>query len=88
MNTTLIIIISICFIIVLGIVKWCIDITVIRKIEQSIEEFCGKAKELSDLIEKDKKLNPTLLEYIAANYKRVSSMIPDRYPHMPHIILD
>lgn len=83
MNTTLIISISICSIIVFGIIKWWLDIIGIRKTELRIEEFCDKAKELGDLIEKDKKLNPTLLEYIAANYKQVSSMIPERYPHMP-----
>lgn len=62
MNATLVISISISFIVVLGIIKWRIDIAGIRKTEQSIKEFCCKVKDLSNLNEKDKKLNPTLLE--------------------------
>ena len=83
MNTTLIICISIGCIILLGIVKCWSEILSIRKRESKIQEFCDKASELSNLIEKDKKLNPVLLEYIAANYKQVSAMIPERHPHMP-----
>lgn len=83
MNTILSICITIGCTTLLGLIQCCIEIISTRKNERIIQEFCNKASELSSLIEKGKKPNRTLIEYIAANYKQVSTIAHEEYPNMP-----